>query len=226
MSWIAWLFLLAGLYLLIVLARGVLQFVAWCVDEYMAKPEELRHQEKESPQRATEDRPETGSERRDSSVGHGARKEVRRGPARNAREVRSPSGISRLWKCMKAKLFTRRYECWVEMALSEADLAIKVEYLSNALALNPTYAPAWGMKGCALLELGRYEEAMRCFDESLKLRPSALTRYKIGLCCFHLKMRNEAAEYFDNVMKECIGLNRPLWEDASGMKKLMEEAAT
>ena len=68
-------------------------------------------------------------------------------------------------------LFARKhYDYWVARALAEQNPRRKVEYLSKALALDPSYLPAWGLKATALFNLERYEEALACFDKVLQQR--------------------------------------------------------
>ena len=100
---------------------------------------------------------------------------------------------------------------------------MKVRYLSKALRLNPAYHPAWGMKGNALFELGKYDEAMESFDKSLELHPSALVWYRKGLCFYHTRRRQESLRCFDKAMEECPAHDRPLSADLTHMRSLVEE---
>ncbi|MCL4854957.1 MAG: tetratricopeptide repeat protein, partial [Bryobacteraceae bacterium] len=129
--------------------------------------------------------------------------------------------VHRFLKFLKIRMLSRGYEYWVGLALSEDDLTIKVEYLSKALKLNPTYMAAWGMKGNALLELARYEEAIECFDKCIEVSPSGTTWYKRALCCDHLKKREEAIRCLRKAMEG--SQDRQLLEDASRMRKLLED---
>jgi tetratricopeptide (TPR) repeat protein len=230
MSWISWLFLLAGLYLLVVLVRGAVQFVSWCVEEYIFQPTKVRHRDEKSPHQPAEVRSKAASERRRTEGQHdeGGRAAVRVAvksavAVKSVGQTRRPSRVGRFLKLLKVKIFTGSYEHWVESALSESDLAIKVEYLSKALKLNPTYLPALGMKGYALFELERYAEAVECFDKCLEANPNALTRYKKGICCYRVRRREEALKCLSQAMEECAGQDRLLLEDVSRMKKLVED---
>ena len=44
-------------------------------------------------------------------------------------------------------------------------------YFEQALLLNQDDPDLWNNKGIALRSLGRYEEAMECFNKSLKIDP-------------------------------------------------------
>ena len=46
-----------------------------------------------------------------------------------------------------------------------------LSYFEQALLLNPGDPELWNHKGIALRSIGRYEEAMECFNNSLKLDP-------------------------------------------------------
>jgi len=119
-------------------------------------------------------------------------------------------------------ILKKDFDYWVALALGEEDLARKVDCLSRALKLNPTYFPAWGMKGGALYDLQRYEEAMQCFDRLLDIHATASVWYKKGLCCYHLGRHEEAVRCFGEAMKACSSEDRQLSEDAARMKRQVE----
>jgi tetratricopeptide (TPR) repeat protein len=126
-------------------------------------------------------------------------------------------------KSLRTATVRKGYDYWVASALAEEDRQAKVRYLSKALQLNPAYHPAWGMKGNALFELGKYDDAIECFDKSLELHPSALVWYRKGLCCYHKGRREESLQCFGKALKECPAHDRPLVEDVTRMKRLVEE---
>lgn len=47
----------------------------------------------------------------------------------------------------------------------------KVEYLPKSLDADPYDAKAWNNKGIALDDLGRKEEAIKCYDKALEINP-------------------------------------------------------
>jgi len=44
-------------------------------------------------------------------------------------------------------------------------------FFEQALLLNPNDPDLWNHKGITLRSMGRYEEAMECFNKSLKIDP-------------------------------------------------------
>ncbi len=46
-----------------------------------------------------------------------------------------------------------------------------LSYFEQALLLNQDDPDLWNNKGIALRSMGRYEEAMECFNKSLKIDP-------------------------------------------------------
>ena len=46
-----------------------------------------------------------------------------------------------------------------------------LSFFEQALLLNPDDPDLWNHKGIALRSMGRYEEAMECFNKSLKIDP-------------------------------------------------------
>ncbi len=225
MSWVAWLFLLAGLYVLVVAVRGIVHLVSWLVEEYVIEPRSQGHPKEEPPQRPHAGKPATTLEKPETEQEHvdkGSHKGPRV-PVKSVSRVRRPSRWSAWLKSLKTAAVRRGYDYWVACALAEEDLQMKIRYLSKALHLNPAYHPAWGMKGNALFELEKYDEAIECFDKSLDLHPSALVWYRKGLCCYHGGRRQEALRCLDKAREECPGQDRPFLEDVTRMRRLVEE---
>jgi len=46
-----------------------------------------------------------------------------------------------------------------------------LSFFDQALLLNPDDPDLWNHKGITLRSMGRYEEAMECFNKSLKIDP-------------------------------------------------------
>jgi len=115
---------------------------------------------------------------------------------------------------------SRKYDYWVGCALGEDDARKKVKYLSKALALNPGYAPGWGLKANALLALQRYDEAMECVEKILGMAPNPLAWYEKGLCCYHLGRFQEAVQCFDKALANRLDKNSKLREDTLHHRKL------
>lgn len=115
------------------------------------------------------------------------------------------------------------YGKWVASGLSEKDPEKKAIYYSKALYLNPKSAPAWGLKGSALMDLGRYDEAVGCFDKVLEIRSDANGWYNKGLCLYYLKRYKESIECFNKTLETCRDKDHQLLEDALHNKNLAEE---
>ena len=43
--------------------------------------------------------------------------------------------------------------------------------MDKALEINPRYAEAWNNKGLTLDELGKHQEAMKCYNKALEINP-------------------------------------------------------
>ena len=55
--------------------------------------------------------------------------------------------------------------------LENGDFDKSLEFFEQALLIDPKNPDLWNYKGTALRSLGRYEESMNCFNNSLKLDP-------------------------------------------------------
>jgi len=69
----------------------------------------------------------------------------------------------------KKRIEGKTAEEWFELGLKEKDPKKQIEYYSKCL--DPKDAVAWHNKGLALYDLGRYEEAIRCYDKVLEIDP-------------------------------------------------------
>ncbi len=223
MSWLGWLLLLAGLYVLVIVVRGLVQFTFWLIEEWIVEPRALRElKEKPADQPCLKHRmpPPTPAETTEQKP---AARETKKTP-RPVRPNWWRPWRSTNWPAAFRKLSLRRgYDYWVACALAEDDRRLRAEYLSKALQANPEYPPAWGMKGHALFELGQYDEAIACFDKSLALHPSALAWYRRGLCFEKKGELSEALRCFGKALAECGASDRPLMEEITRMKKHVEE---
>lgn len=63
---------------------------------------------------------------------------------------------------------------WSKRANSvpELDIEIVITILDKCLVNAPTNAYLWTLKGDILSNLGRYDEAIQCYDEALKIKPN------------------------------------------------------
>ena len=87
-----------------------------------------------------------------------------------------------------------------------------IEYFDKAIALEPNFSYAWNTKGYALTSLERYNEAIKCFDKDLKIRPE-LASIEVepkfdyvsntkGYALYSLKRYTEAIECFDKILSK------------------------
>ena len=60
---------------------------------------------------------------------------------------------------------------WVFLGANAEDPEKKLEYYTKALEIDPEYVSVWGLKGDTFSELGKYDEAIACFDTALELDP-------------------------------------------------------
>ena len=58
-----------------------------------------------------------------------------------------------------------------QSSLKSGDFEESLGYFEQALLLNQDDPDLWNFKAVALRSLGRYEEALECFNKSLKLDP-------------------------------------------------------
>ena len=56
-------------------------------------------------------------------------------------------------------------------ALNEGNFDMALSYFEQALGMDEKNPDLWNHKGTALRSLGRYQEAMDCFNKSLKIDP-------------------------------------------------------
>ena len=76
-----------------------------------------------------------------------------------------------------------------------------MEYFNKALAVNPNYATAWYTKGSSLYNLGKYNEAIRCYYIASEINPKyAKAWYNRGDVLNSLGKYNEAIQSFDRAI--------------------------
>ena len=91
--------------------------------------------------------------------------------------------------------------------LYEGNFKLALECLEKALKLNPfykTYPTYWGIKGYALQQLGKHEEAIKCFDKRIELEKQWNTytlgvRYDKAISLIALGKRKEAIKLLEEV---------------------------
>lgn len=91
--------------------------------------------------------------------------------------------------------------------LHKGNFKLALECLEKALKLNPyykTYPTYWGIKGYALQQLGKHEEAIKCFNKRIKLEKQWNTytlgvRYDKAISLIALGKRKEAIKLLEEV---------------------------
>jgi predicted Zn-dependent protease len=215
-SWFGWLFILFLVYLAVVVVRGIIQFASWAREEFFPGDRDFRRWEGQPEGRLSETVPDVllpPGNRRKKPHHHSYKRRILVAAA----QITLAHWLGALTEFTRRLVSGKRYDYWVGAALGEEDPAKKVKYLSKALALEPGYAPAWGLKGDALFSLQRHDEAIGCFDKVLDLDPDAATWYWKGLCCFHLGRMEQAVECFNKTL--AARTDRRLHDDAERYKK-------
>jgi len=221
MSWMSWIVLGALLAVVVAVLRGLVQLVSWFVEEFIPEPRDAGHPKANQRPPKPESNGVARTHEAKHKHAHTDRPTVHL-PVTTVSRVRGPSRLGRLLKKLKIAAANKSFDYWVATALSEDDPEMKIKCLSKALKLNPGYLPAWGMKGNALLGLGRYGEAIQCFDKSLELHPSALMWHRKGDCCHHLGKPEEALQCFHKALEKCSDQDRQLHDDVACMIRLVE----
>ena len=92
----------------------------------------------------------------------------------------------------------REYMTWVGkgvLLLSKNEIGRASEDFDNALKGNPKNIPALLGKGCVLYNKGNYHEALKIYQQILKINPNAPANVRIGLgLCFYKLGNYELAE--------------------------------
>jgi tetratricopeptide (TPR) repeat protein len=221
-GWVGWLFLFAGAYLAAVVARGIVQLVTWFFDDPLGNRRNRQwHEEHRAEQHELR-----GAGHSQSAIRRKEAEEPARYPNRLALAlaILSPAHwLAETADSLRVLFFRGSYDFWVGRSLRETDPRKKVAELSKALALNPSYEPAWGLKANTLLKMDRYAEALECFEKVLELQPSATAWYKKGLCCYHLKRPGAALECFGRAIASCPQGGADWLKDAAKKRDLLEQ---
>jgi lipoprotein NlpI len=95
----------------------------------------------------------------------------------------------------------REAKMYYDQALSflgQGQIKKSIEFLDKALDIDEQYFPAWNNKGVALLELGDYQEGLKCFEQVILLNPlDNMAWYNKGYVLLILEKYRESVEAFD-----------------------------
>jgi len=77
-----------------------------------------------------------------------------------------------------------------------------LEYIDDALKIEPKEWDLLNYKGLILMDMGREEESLQCFDQIIKSHPIYFPAwYNKGVVLRQLKRTEEALEHFDEAIK-------------------------
>jgi tetratricopeptide (TPR) repeat protein len=82
------------------------------------------------------------------------------------------------------------------------DLKKAIEYLNNAIKLQPDYFKAYGIRGYIYNRLGQYQSAIKDYNEVLRLQPDDFRTYNNrGLVYYNLGQHQRAIEDFNQAIR-------------------------
>lgn len=223
MPWLECLLFVAAVYILVVLVRGIIQGVAWFMDEFLPDSMKRDRREEKAPQQHHD-----SDTHAPAASGHRGRngdapRRSQRNTFASALLIDPSRWLAPLAEFARWLVFRKRYDYWAAIALGENDPVKKVKYYSKALKLEPRCEPGWKLKATALLQLKRYAEATECLDKVLEIHANATTWCRKGICCYHLKRYEEAVACFNKALAAGANEDDPFFEEASNCKKAAEE---
>jgi tetratricopeptide (TPR) repeat protein len=217
-SWLGWLLILAGVYVVVVAVRAIIELSTWFIEEFFSADEG------EEEAAATEHSETHAANAADTH----SNQRSRGGSYVNwilifAARMALIHWFAAVAEFARSLVYRRRYDYWIGRGLAEDKPGRKVKYLSKALALNPGYVPGWGLQANALIALARYAEALACLEKILELAPSPVAWYEKGLCCRYLRRYEEAIKCFDKALAQCSDKNIKLREEVRRNRAATEE---
>lgn len=89
---------------------------------------------------------------------------------------------------------------WIEGKCTDPNKAI--EYLTNAIKLQPDYAGAYGVRGSIFEQIGQYQEAINDYNEAIRLKPDyAVAFHSRGLAYDNLGQYQRAIEDYNQAIR-------------------------
>ena len=117
----------------------------------------------------------------------------------------------------KKKEKEKTAEEWFILGIEEDNSNKQLEYYTKALEMDPEVAIRWVIKGEALNNLGRYDEAIICLDKALEFDPELGSSWNFkGVALKNLGRYDEAMICFDKALKI-----DPDYENAQNNKEML-----
>ena len=118
---------------------------------------------------------------------------------------------------LKRKEKEKTAEEWFILGIEEENSNKQLEYYTKALETDPEVAIRWDIKGEALNNLGRYDEAIICLDKALEFDPELGSSWNFkGVALQNLGRYDEAMICFDKALKI-----DPDYENAQNNKEML-----
>jgi tetratricopeptide (TPR) repeat protein len=85
--------------------------------------------------------------------------------------------------------------------LNQGNINKSIEFFDSATNIDNNYVIAWNDKGVALMELEKFQDALKCFEKVIRLEPSDnMAWYNRGYVLLILEEYQEAVNTFDLFM--------------------------
>lgn len=98
-----------------------------------------------------------------------------------------------------AELYKKAYALWDGEKYTDAEKAL--EYLSNAIKLQPNFADAYNLRGNAYQNLGQYQRAIEDYNEALRLKSDYTFYFNRGRACLNLGQHERAIKDLNEAIR-------------------------
>jgi tetratricopeptide (TPR) repeat protein len=86
-------------------------------------------------------------------------------------------------------------------AINYTDQKKAIEYLNNAIKLQPNYVSAYGLRGDIYENLGQHQSAIEDYNKAISLKPFAAIYYQRGIVYSRLDQHQRAIEDFNEAIR-------------------------